>query len=195
MYELFGDQGVDAIHEGMISIRQVFINMNIIDRGYFETPLVNWLGKEKKWKLLFRASEHNYSSLEFHKYCDDKGETVILIKNQSWSSDTSWGDWKSYSKEFVFTLSNEYNIPPTKYEYTSSNTRHGIYCHASHGPVFGFNDITIDGLRSNPGNYCKSVSFATTDTPQKSSLFVNDCYYFQEQNNFEIEEYEVWGRL
>ncbi|KAK8791779.1 hypothetical protein WA158_005156 [Blastocystis sp. Blastoise] len=139
MVELFGDKGKEEAKEAMIP--GWFKQSTIIDKELTK-PLVNWLGKEKKWKLLFRASEHNYSASEFHKYCNNQGETVTLIKHigknnhmnifggytdQDWDSSRSW---KPNSKEFLFTLSNEHGIPPTKYDNTNSSS--GICCSSSY---------------------------------------------------------------
>ena len=49
-----------------------------------------------KWKLIYRASEHEYTAESFHEFCDDKGPTLVVIKSsdgwifggyttQSWS--------------------------------------------------------------------------------------------------------------
>eukprot|EP01084_Bolivina_argentea_P310008 536307_1 len=32
-------------------------------------------------KLLFRASEHNFSAKQFHKFCDNKGPTLVIIES------------------------------------------------------------------------------------------------------------------
>ena len=48
------------------------------------------------WKLIYKASEHGFKREEFHKYCDDKGPTLVVVKSsggwifggyttQSWS--------------------------------------------------------------------------------------------------------------
>ncbi|KAK8799479.1 hypothetical protein WA158_006028 [Blastocystis sp. Blastoise] len=206
MVELFGDIGREEAKEAMMGKLTVFADSMIIKEKYFETPLVNWLGKEKKRKLLFRASEHKYKASEFHKYCNNKGETVTIIKhigknnhinifggytNQDWAG----SEWKSYSKEFLFTLSNEHGIPPTQYAYTNSDRSAGIGCDSSYGPTFGGGcDITIsDDCHDNTNSYCSSSSYATINTPQKSSLFVNTNEVHC-RNNFSIEDYEVWGR-
>ncbi|KAK8814246.1 hypothetical protein WA158_008108 [Blastocystis sp. Blastoise] len=181
------------------------INKEILENEMVEL-FVNWLGKEKKWKLLFRASEHNYLSDEFHKYCENKGETVTIIKhighddcinifggytNQSWNSSNSW---KPYSKEFLFTLSNEHNIPPTKYDYINSDRSCGICCHSSNGPYFIGGDIHIyDQCHSNTYSYCQGVYSSVCNTPQKYSLFVN-TNNSNSNNHFYVEDYEVWGR-
>ena len=36
-----------------------------------------------KWKLLFRASDHEYKAKSFHECCDDKGPTLVVIKSTS----------------------------------------------------------------------------------------------------------------
>ncbi|KAK8810776.1 hypothetical protein WA158_007351 [Blastocystis sp. Blastoise] len=207
MYSLFGDQGKNALKEDMNGKPIVFTDSKIINKKCYETPLVNWLGKEKKWKLLFRASEHDYKSSEFHKYCNNKGETVTLIKHigqnnhinifggytdQSWAGSCSW---KPYSKEFLFTLSNEHGIPPTKYDYTQSDRRYGIYCDSSYGPTFGggFDIYISNDCHSNTNSYCNACSYSEVNTPQKSSLFVN-TNNANSTNKFTVEDYEVWGR-
>ncbi|KAK8797553.1 hypothetical protein WA158_005899 [Blastocystis sp. Blastoise] len=208
MYSVFGEQGREAANRNMMGNLTVFIDSKVIEKKCFETPLVNWLGKEKKWKLLFRASEHNYLTSEFHKYCDNKGETVTIIKHigknnhinifggytdQNWDcSDHN----KPYSKEFLFTLSNEHGIPPTKYDYVNNDKRYAILCSSSSGPTFGLGcDIYIsDECHSNTNSSCKASRYSELNTPQKSSLFVNtnndnSQYYFR------VEDYEVWGRI
>ena len=68
-----------------------------ISRYYFKNPseflsdtqLVNqqydgklreWIG-DYKWRLLYRASEHDFTSKSFHGYCNNKGPTLIVIKS------------------------------------------------------------------------------------------------------------------
>ena len=67
----------------------------IVNKQY-DSKLREWTG-DYKWKLLYRASEHNYTGKSFHECCDDvKGPTLIVIKSsggwifggyttQSWS--------------------------------------------------------------------------------------------------------------
>ncbi|KAK8798756.1 hypothetical protein WA158_007840 [Blastocystis sp. Blastoise] len=221
MYDLFGYKGKKQVKEVMSD--GYFKNSSIVNKE-LEIPLVNWLGKEKKWKLLFRASEHNYLAHQFHKYCDKKGETVVLIKHigkndhinifggytdQDWESS---GNSKSYSNEFLFTLSNEHGVPPTKYDHTGSG--YGILCSSSSGPQFGYNkDIYIsDNCHYTANSYCEADSYAEANIPQNGGIFTNtpekgpsnpnnrgNRYTFDEKDihhrNFTIEEYEVWGKV
>ena len=71
-------------------------NTHIVDKKY-DSYLRKWVG-DNKWKLLYRSSEHEYTTESFHEFCDNKGPTLIVIKSsggwifggyttQSWSGD------------------------------------------------------------------------------------------------------------
>ena len=64
----------------------------------YDDKLREWLENDYKWKLLYRSSEHGYSAESFHKCCDNKGPTLVVIKSregwifggyttESWSGD------------------------------------------------------------------------------------------------------------
>ena len=70
----------------------------ILENTAYDDKLREWLGNEYQWKLIYRASEHEYTAESFHKYCDNKGPTLIVIKSsegwifggyttKSWSGD------------------------------------------------------------------------------------------------------------
>ncbi|KAK8805792.1 hypothetical protein WA158_002448 [Blastocystis sp. Blastoise] len=205
MNDLFGEKGREEAKEALIPF--IFKDSVIINQE-FSTYLSKWIGKEKKWKLLFRASEHDDLANEFHKYCDHKGETVTIIKHKGHNNhinifggytDQDWDsscEWKPHSKEFLFTLSNEHGIPPTKYDYIYSDRSYGICCSSSYGPTFGGGcDIYISNdCHNNTNSYCSSHSYGTVNTPQKHSLFVN-TNNANAVNYFKVEDYEVWGSI
>ena len=77
-------------------------NTQIVDKQY-DYFLRKWLGNYYKWKLIYRASEHEYSAKSFHECCNDKGPTLIVIKSdggwifggyttQSWSGESIYYD-------------------------------------------------------------------------------------------------------
>ena len=47
----------------------------------YDVYLREWLGSDYQWRLLYRASEHEYTGRSFHYYCDDKRPTLIVIKS------------------------------------------------------------------------------------------------------------------
>ena len=94
-------------------------------------------------ELLYRGTRDGMSGEAFHNKCNNKGPTISLFKNEKgyifggyasidW---TSYGSYKSAPDSFIFTLTNMYNISPTKFP--NSDTRFSIYDHSSRGPVFG----------------------------------------------------------
>ncbi|KAK8799568.1 hypothetical protein WA158_006117 [Blastocystis sp. Blastoise] len=194
LYSLFGNKGKNSIIK-CTDMDTSFYHSQIVNKKT-EIPLVNWLGKEKKWKLLFRASEHNYSADEFHFYCDNKGETVTLIKNISKNNHMNiFGgytdqDWDC-SYKFLFTLSNGYNIPPTKYNYTNKYYGNAICCEYSYGPTFSYDISICDQCHSIKESSCFKSSY-NEPAVNKRSLFVDYCD--EHDNTFIVEDYEVWGR-
>ena len=96
-------------------------------------------------ELIYRGSRDGTTSTIFHNKCDNKGPTIILYKNEkgnifggycpiSWQSE---GGFKSIPEAFIFTLTNIYNIEPTKFN--STNDQYGILFDSKHGPRFGRN--------------------------------------------------------
>ena len=46
----------------------------------FIKQLQRWLGRKCKWNLCYRASRDGWRARDFHRLCDNKGPTVVLIK-------------------------------------------------------------------------------------------------------------------
>ena len=83
---------LDSIHVDDRNIRvKISNNYNKILSEYlsetsfvekkFDTYLRNWLGNYINWKLIYRASEHDFSADSFHKTCNDCGPTLVIIKD------------------------------------------------------------------------------------------------------------------
>ena len=56
-------------------------NTQLVNQQY-DDKLREWLENDYKWKLLYRSSEHGYSAESFHKCCDNKGPTLVVIKSR-----------------------------------------------------------------------------------------------------------------
>ena len=94
---------------------------------------------ERRVKLLYKATPEENSRYDFHRKCDNKGETVVLIETTkgrrfggytslSWESNNTWKDDK---QSFLFSLDNN-----KKYEaIISSNYK--VYSGKDFGPWFG----------------------------------------------------------
>ena len=94
-------------------------------------------------ELIYRGSRDGTISNIFHNKCDNKGPTIILFKNEKGNiyggySPISWNTndgWQSVPEAFIFTLTNIYNIEPTKFNRT--NDQFGIYFGSDYGAWFG----------------------------------------------------------
>ena len=87
--ELLND--LDAIHCDDSNIRRKISQYYYKNPSEFlpDTQLVNqqydaklreWIGNDYKWRLIYRASEHDYTDDSFHDYCDHQGPTLVIIK-------------------------------------------------------------------------------------------------------------------
>ena len=132
-------------------------NINLIIKWIEET--IN--NKDIKIELLFKMSENGSNSEDFHKYCDNKGPTLTLIKTTknkifggftplNWNSQV--GIFKDINNQtFIFSLN-------SKKKYNMINKiGNAIYCNRDNGPNFGNSDF---GLRKNmlKGDTCANTS-------------------------------------
>ena len=112
------------------------------------------LTKTKKFKriksvdteLLYRASENEYSAVEFHKLCNDKGATITVAHKDK--DDRVFGGYTSKSwrngqgtstndpNAFLFMIRPNIKVFGLSKEYKKDGT--DAICHFSNfGPVFG----------------------------------------------------------
>jgi len=92
-------------------------------------------------ETLFVASKDGDASSHFHKACDGKGPTVVIVETTDGNmfggyTDVSWSTAGSYgasSKAFLFRL----RPVMTHYDIKSGRTAYAIYRHSSYGPTFG----------------------------------------------------------
>ena len=68
-------------HHFFFPIYSPFLKNTILIGQEYDNYLRNWFGDHCKWKLLYRASEHGYTSESFHECCDNKGPTLVIIKS------------------------------------------------------------------------------------------------------------------
>ena len=93
------DMNNEDVHRFFFPLYSPFLRNTILFGNEYDSYLKEWVC-DYKWKLLYRASEHEYTSKSFHECCDDiKGPTLVIIKSsggwifggyttQSWSGDS-----------------------------------------------------------------------------------------------------------
>ncbi len=116
---------------------------NIIKTKEEVKELLNYIcnGRERQFNLLYTAKIEKNTKEDFHKYCDNKGSTIILVETTngrrfggftslSWKTNDSWVNDPC---SFIFSLDNhkKYKLLLPQYSY---------YCGKDYGPHFGNSD-------------------------------------------------------
>jgi len=162
----------------------------------FIEKLYEWTGYNKM-ELIYRGTRDGSGSNIFHNKCDNQGPTICLCKNEkgnifggyasiSWTSD---GSYYSANGSFLFTLTNNNGIAPTKYPNTN-NPSWAVYHNSGYGPTFGGNhDLYISNdYLNNKNSYC-SLGYSYPDVLGKgNSIFSGDV----NTNYFKLKELEVF---
>ena len=124
--------------------------------GYLE-KIYEWSGA-KCLELLYRGSRDGMYSKNFHEKCDDKGATITLFRNDkgnifggylpiSWKNN---GGYQNENRCFIFTLTNIYNIQPTKFG--SKNSGNEVNFDIGNGPCF-YDTWNYDDLKNRSSAY------------------------------------------
>ena len=154
----------------------------------------------KRFKLLFKASEHMYSACEFHKFCDGHAPTLTIIQSCfgnifgghtsiEWSS-----EYARFSDEsaflFLIRSNSQSHECPIAFD-AEHNLDRTIGHHWSFGPAFGCGDIYI-------GDKCNWPSSCRTSNVNSVFNHVNQLCGRATGNgkygfvNFNGKEYEIF---
>ena len=138
----------------------------------------------------------------FYNKCSNKGPTITLIKNEK---DNIFGGYasipwilgnndKDYSApdSFIFTLTNMFNIGPTKFP--SKNDGREIRCYLNYGPLFGTGtDLGLYANFSQNGGWTNQLETFPDILGKGRSIFTGDSN--NSNQNFKIKEVEVFQLL
>ena len=131
----------------------------------------------KRFKLLYRGSEHKYSAKKFHELCDGHGPTICFIKSNfvnifggyssiKWSSD---GGWHKDENAFLFLIrsDNELQQQQCPVILDCVEPQYAVRHLSAYGPSFGSehdicirdkcNNTSMRGWRDS--NYVDQVSY------------------------------------
>ena len=121
-----------------------------------------------EFNLIFKKSRDGDSFQDFHKFCDNKGKTVLLIEtkegrkfggftNNSWNSS---GNWQTDYNDFVFSLDldKKYNHTKNPHSTVGDNYYGAVFCNSRNDQV----DISFEVNTSlNNGITNSSFTFKT----------------------------------
>ena len=162
----------------------------------FIEKIIEWTGYNK-FELLFRGTRDGMTHTVYHNKCNNQSPTILLYKNENgyinggytsfpWSSDNSY---HSAPDSFLFTLTNIYNIKPTKF--VSKNDQKEVGHVSNYGPIFGDgNDLGICNKILNDGGWSKFPYTYQDSSGKGRSIFTG-----KDNNNdyeFKIKEIEIF---
>ena len=174
-----------------------------LSEGHAEA-LSSILGEERRVQRverLFRASEHGFSAKAFHQNCDNREDTLVLVRTRfgktiggythyPWTSHGS-GEYVNDSgrRAFLFSLDMREKFVPQRDDQL-------ILRHSSYGPTFGGGrDMCIsDGCNSNSSSYANFPSTYNRAGENKLAKNKDTWRMFSggDTSSFRVIEYEVF---
>ena len=159
---------------------------NIDKKNEYLKKIYEWSGY-KSMELLFRGTRDGMNSKNFHEKYDDKYPTITLFRNDKGNifggySPISWknsGEYQNENRCFIFTLTNIYNIQPTKFN--SKNNGQELYFNSNFGPCFYDTWIgeNLNTMSSYFGSNCQdttgkgnSILTGNTDNNQQNIILI-----------------------
>ena len=178
------------------------IDFNICSKILYESKrydkflkkLLEWTGSNKM-QLIYRGTRDGMTSKNFRDKCVNQGITLTLIKNEKDNifggyASIPWENkniWSNAPDSFIFTLTNIYNIEPTKFYSRKNGQELGNYSY--HGPNFGFTDIYFCNNFNEEGNSYSKFPNSYEDILRKgNSIFSGDS----KNNRINLKEIEVF---
>ncbi len=147
---------------GISKIKSIEMNSVILsDRNQIkDLMLLCEFPADQIWSLIYRASQDGFEGANFHFKCNNKPNTLIIIKSTNGNVFGGYTEksWISMENEFfiadpnsfIFSLINKKNRP-LKIKWSQ---KEGICCHKRYGPTFGAYDFYIaDKSNTNTNSY------------------------------------------
>jgi hypothetical protein len=153
---------------------------------------------DQKWNLIYRASQNGFEASSFHSKCDNKPNTLIIIKTTNDNvfggyTEQTWNHTANYKADpnsFLFSLINKLN-KPIKMKWSRN---YGICCSSSYGPVFGGGHDLLIANNSNI-NTKSSSDLGHSYTHPDYEYASNEAKSFLAGSfNFQVSEIEVYTK-
>ncbi|KAL9950672.1 hypothetical protein ACROYT_G043206 [Oculina patagonica] len=174
-----------------------FPSLIINDENHL-SALMSWLPPNATCSLLFRASADGKTPADFHRCCDNKGPTLVVIKSgnyicggytsKSWESASSW-KIVADSQSFLFTLINPSGSQPVKIR---PNPGASIRCKSNCGPSFGIKQYYDLQVWSSDFSFGKTSGYLYLGHGFTCPEGVDKSSYFTGTFPFDISELEVF---
>ena len=165
------------------------------DFGIFITRHLTTIGVPvERYQLLYRASRDGWNAADFHRTCDNRGATVVLVKTttnhifggfalKQWTSPQGQ-TWVADPKAFLFSWDH-------KEFYDQSKQTDRTLCHWSvWNPCFGAGGDIHIGPEGRSGSSKMNMTYSTKG--RKVEEIVGPVSIKDGWHHFNIDEWEVW---
>jgi len=147
--------------------------------------LDKWFGRELNYKLLYRATDEQYSAEAFHNLVDKIKNTIIFIKD---INNFIYGGFtrKTWDGNRVFKADKNaivFNLDKEKY-YKINDANHAIFCDPENLAIFGEGDIHL-GKKSIESSFPKT--YGSSSENKKNELTLG----FDKLSPLEIEVFNL----
>lgn len=149
------------------------------------------------WKLLYRASQHDFKAKSFHSLCDNKGPSITLVKStigklavayncEQWHSNDSFS---SNSKGFIASVVTS-NVGVSFLKFHCVDNSYGFFGKHCWGPTFG---SSPNGSDLHIADHCNANFHSDSNLGSSyQGPGASNTVLFGSRN-FQVEEYEVYG--
>ena len=170
-------------------------NSRIIDRDQIvEFMNLCEFPEGQKFQLRYRASEHGFSSDDFHAKCDGIKNTLSIIKSANNNifggyTGAAWNCSNYYiydTNSFIFSWMNKSNDP---FKANCTVNKHSIVGNESNGPIFGGAcDFLISSDSNTNQDSCSNFGHTYNHGTYDNTILAGS-------RNFQTTEIEVYEKL
>ncbi|CAJ0650707.1 3783_t:CDS:2 [Entrophospora sp. SA101] len=139
-----------------------------------------------KFKLLLRGSRDDFTAKTFHNLCDNKGATVVVMKD-SITGEIIGGynpvGWTGgfYGNWIMTDETQENNNNPKISRIIPKNSKMAIFCADIRGPCFGGNDLCMSNMNNLNKDCTSNLTYYDSDVIKSNKFDVLDYEVFQLQ--------------
>ncbi|KAK8806968.1 hypothetical protein WA158_003727 [Blastocystis sp. Blastoise] len=186
-----------------------FINNELLN-SLFAYKLLEWTGLQKKWNQTYLGSRDGFKAKDFHRFCDSKGETIVIIKSEIKGVTNIFGGYSKVGwipregedrigitdpNAIIFSLQNAFHLPPQCFKCQSDE--YSLCYNRNWGPCFNGAININDECNANSNSYIDNDNENCIYEKHPTlgiTLFVNSNDK-NKDNYFKVQEIEVFTRL
>ncbi|XP_062522994.1 uncharacterized protein LOC134197664 [Corticium candelabrum] len=161
--------------------------------------LLSWLSGKTNWRLIYKASRDGFRAADFHRWCDNKGETISVIRTAGGYlfggyTDVPWstsGTYKQSSQSFLFAFRSS-ALGNTPVKATIASSGNAVFHHSSYCCTFGAGHTIHIADSSNTSSNSNSSWYNGQYYSYPPGVTSNN-YWLVGQQTFQTQDVEVFG--